>query len=178
MFNRFNTKFLPFVLGLALAGCATLASTGDGCALPDLSEDELWQLEPESASGAGSTDNFSAQATIPKIAKSQLIELVASKTNLNKLEAGQAIDALLESMGGELAKGNSIGLPGFGTLRVSYTKARAGRNPKTGATIQIAASSHLALKTASTLKDQLPKTNPYADPAVPPPAPVPAPTAP
>ena len=175
MFNRFNTKFLPFVLGLALAGCATLASTGDGCALPDLSEDELWQLEPESASGAA---NFSAQTVVPKIAKSQLIELVASKTNLNKLEAGQAIDALLESMGQELAKGNSIGLPGFGTLRVSYTKARAGRNPKTGATIQIAASSHLALKTAITLKDQLPKINPYADPPVSLPAPLPAPTAP
>ena len=167
------------MLGLALAGCATLASTGDGCALPDLSEDELWQLEPESASDA---ESFSAQAIVPKIAKSQLIELVASKTNLNKLEAGQAIDALLESMGQELGKGNSIGLPGFGTLRVSYTKARAGRNPKTGATIQIAASSHLALKTAITLKDQLPKTNPYADPPVPSPvpspAPLPAPTAP
>ena len=109
MLKSFNTKLLPFVLGLALAGCATLASTGDRCALPDLSEDELWQLEPESASGVAS---FSAQAIVPKIAKSQLIELVASKTNLNKLEAGQAIDALLESMGQELAKGNSIGLPG------------------------------------------------------------------
>ena len=166
MFKQLNTKLLPFLLGLALAGCATLASTGDGCTLADLSDDELWELEPES---------LSTQATIPKIAKTQLIELVASKTNLNKLEAGQAIDALLESMAEELKKGNLIGLPGFGTLRVSYTKARAGRNPRTGDVIQIAASSHLALKTAITLKDQLPKVNPYADPAVPAPAPLPAP---
>jgi len=162
MFKPLNTKFLPFVLGLALAGCATLASTGDGCTVPNLSDDELWELEPES---------LSTQATIPKIAKTQLIEMVASKTNLNKLEAGQAIDALLDGMIEELKKGNIIGLPGLGTVRVSYTKARAGRNPKTGAVIQIAASSHLALKTATTLKDGLPKTDPYADPPTPPTSP-------
>ncbi len=159
MFKQLNTKLLPFVLGLALAGCATLASTGDGCAVPNLTEDEVWELEPES---------LGEQAAPPKIAKTQLIELVAAKTNLNKLEAGQAIDALLESVIGELKKGSTIGLPGLGTLKVSYSKARVGRNPKTGATIQIGATSRLAVKTASTLKGELPKEDPYVDPPIPP----------
>ncbi len=158
MLRALSTKFVPLILGLLLAGCSTLASEGS-CAVPVLSEDELWQLEPE---------DLNPLSAPPKVSKTQLIELVAGKTNLNKLEAGQAIDALLESMSEELKKGNTIGLPGFGTVRVSYTKARNGRNPKTGATIQIPATSRLSIKTASTLKAELPKEDPFAEPPTPP----------
>lgn len=71
--------------------------------------------------------------------KTELIEALAAKTDLSKAAAGRAVDALTEIVTETLSKGDSISLIGFGTFSVSERAARTGRNPKTGATLNIAA---------------------------------------
>ncbi len=71
--------------------------------------------------------------------KAELIEQVASQTGLAKRTAGEAVDAVVSAISDCLAKGEKVTLMGFGTLRVIKRKARVGRNPQTGETIQIPA---------------------------------------
>jgi DNA-binding protein HU-beta len=71
--------------------------------------------------------------------KQGLIEAVASSAHLNKSRAEGAVDAVLESIRSALKKGSDVRLVGFGTFRVAQRAASAGRNPRTGETIQIAA---------------------------------------
>lgn len=54
-------------------------------------------------------------------------------------QAKEAVELVLTSITGALASGGKVTLQGLGTFSVKETKARAGRNPKTGATIQIPA---------------------------------------
>ena len=69
--------------------------------------------------------------------KSELIDAIAADAGLSKADAGKALDATLSSVTGALRKGDSVSLVGFGTFQVKNRAARAGRNPQTGATIQI-----------------------------------------
>jgi len=71
--------------------------------------------------------------------KAELIEEVASQTGLAKRTSGKAIDAIVSAMSDCLTRGEKVTLVGFGTFGVRQRKARAGRNPRTGATIQIPA---------------------------------------
>ena len=70
--------------------------------------------------------------------KSELIDSIADKSGLNKTQAGDALNAVMESVGEALEAGESISLVGFGTFSVKDRKARTGRNPKTGEPIHIA----------------------------------------
>ena len=72
--------------------------------------------------------------------KSELVEQIAAKADLTRRDAEQAVDAALKTIESELAKGGEITLTGFGKFHVAQRGARQGRNPQTGATIQIAAS--------------------------------------
>ena len=72
--------------------------------------------------------------------KADLIDSVADATDMSKAEAGRALDAVLNGIAGALSQGDSVALVGFGTFNVRERAARMGRNPATGATIQIAAS--------------------------------------
>ncbi len=90
-----------------------------------------------------------------KIAKTQLIDLVASKTNLNKKESGEAISALLDCVIGALKEGKSVGLPGLGTFSVALTAERQGVRPGTSERITIPAGKKVRFKVASTLKGDL-----------------------
>ena len=85
--------------------------------------------------------------------KVELVEAVATATGLTKADATRAIDATFEAITGALKDGDKVPLVGFGTFAVSKRAAREGRNPQTGATVQIAARTAVTFKSASALKD-------------------------
>ena len=87
--------------------------------------------------------------------KADLIENVASRANISKSSAGDAVDALLECITSTLQSGDSVTLVGFGTFAVSHRSARMGRNPRTGEAIQIQASKSAKFKAGKALKDAL-----------------------
>jgi nucleoid DNA-binding protein len=84
--------------------------------------------------------------------KSELIEHIASETGSDKASAGRALDAVLKGISDSLAKGESVALAGFGTFETRERAARTGRNPQTGETMEIAASTSAGFKPASALK--------------------------
>ena len=71
--------------------------------------------------------------------KGNLIERIAEKTNLSKTTAADALNSALECIETALSEGDNVSLVGFGTFAVSERKARIGRNPQTGAALQIPA---------------------------------------
>jgi DNA-binding protein HU-beta len=87
--------------------------------------------------------------------KNELAEQVASRTGLAGSQARQAVEAAIDSISDELAAGGEVALAGFGKFSVSQRAARTGRNPATGATIQIAASKAAKFSAASALKKRL-----------------------
>jgi nucleoid DNA-binding protein len=89
--------------------------------------------------------------------KSDLASEVAKKTKLSKAKAWETINATLESIRGSLKKGQKVSLIGFGSFLVRNRKARTGRNPKTGATIQIKARKVPAFSAGAELKNALKK---------------------
>jgi len=87
--------------------------------------------------------------------KSELIDAIAEKADLPKAAAGRALDATLEAITGSLKSGDSVALVGFGTFSVKDRAARTGRNPQTGAEIQIAAAKVPSFKAGKALKDSV-----------------------
>ncbi|MFT5717285.1 MAG: DNA-binding protein HU-beta [Oleiphilaceae bacterium] len=85
--------------------------------------------------------------------KSELIDAIAESADLSKAAAGRAIDAFVESITGALKEGDQVTLIGFGTFSVKDRAARVGRNPQTGAEIQIKASKNPSFKAGKALKD-------------------------
>ncbi len=85
--------------------------------------------------------------------KAELIDAVAANANLSKTDTGSAVDAVFDAIEKALANGDSVSLIGFGTFSVSNRAARTGRNPRTGETIQIAASRAAKFKAGKALKD-------------------------
>lgn len=71
--------------------------------------------------------------------KNELVASVADKAELSKQQATSAVDALFEVMQEVMAKGDDIRLVGFGTFSVSHRAASKGRNPSTGAEVDIPA---------------------------------------
>ena len=87
--------------------------------------------------------------------KAELIDKVASEAKLTKADAGRAVDAMLQSIGKALKKGDTVSLVGFGTFSVRARAARTGRNPQTGEQIKIKASKVPAFKAGKQLKDSV-----------------------
>lgn len=87
--------------------------------------------------------------------KAELIDAVAESTDLPKASATRAVDAVLETITGVLQSGNSVSLVGFGAFTVKARAARAGRNPQTGAAINIAAAKVPGFKAGKALKDSV-----------------------
>ncbi len=85
--------------------------------------------------------------------KSELIDAIASEADISKASAGRALDSMINSITGALSKGDSVSLVGFGTFSVKERAARTGRNPQTGATIQIKAAKVPGFKAGKALKD-------------------------
>ena len=87
--------------------------------------------------------------------KVELVEAVATKAGLTKADALRAIDATFEAITGALKKGDKITLIGFGTFGVSKREARTGRNPQTGATVNIPARNAVTFKAGTQLKQTI-----------------------
>ncbi|CAM3179589.1 Histone family protein DNA-binding protein [Deinococcus saxicola] len=94
-------------------------------------------------------------ASVSKIAKTQLVDMVADKTSLTKVQSESAVSAMLDAVVRSLQDGKSVGLPGLGTLNVKETAARTGVKPGTSEKIQIPAGKKVSFKVASTLKGEL-----------------------
>ncbi|WP_332774040.1 HU family DNA-binding protein [Phenylobacterium sp.] len=79
--------------------------------------------------------------------------LASSDPNLTKAQAKTLVDALLAGVRDALVAGDEVNLPSFGKFKVQAKPARTGRNPSTGAAIQIAASKKVSFSAAKALKD-------------------------
>ena len=87
--------------------------------------------------------------------KQELIATVADTSGLTKGDASKAVEAVFEAVSAALKKGDEVRLVGFGTFAVSARKATTGRNPATGAEIQIPASNQAKFKPGKGLKDAI-----------------------
>jgi DNA-binding protein HU-beta len=84
-----------------------------------------------------------------------LAENLAAANDMSKADARKMVDAVFAAIADAAAKGDEISLNGFGKFKVKSTLAREGRNPRDGATIQIAASKKLTFAPAKAVKDKL-----------------------
>lgn len=91
--------------------------------------------------------------------KSEFVDALAEKSGMTKADAARAIDAIFATDTGIIAetlqKGDRVQITGFGTFEAKHRKARTGRNPRTGETIQIAASKTPGFKAGKGLKDAI-----------------------
>ncbi len=85
--------------------------------------------------------------------KADLVDAISDKADISKKAAGAALDTVLGEITSALKKGERVSISGFGTFSVGSRAARQGRNPQTGATIQIAASKTLRFKAGKALKE-------------------------
>jgi DNA-binding protein HU-beta len=84
--------------------------------------------------------------------KQQLIDVIASKTNLSKSDSTYALNAMTDAITSALASGNNVQLMDFGSFVMRVRAARTGRNPQTGETLQIKAYKVAAFKPSRHLK--------------------------
>lgn len=87
--------------------------------------------------------------------KAELIDAMAADAGISKAQAKSALDSFTGNVGNSLKEGGRVSLVGFGTFSVSKRNARTGRNPQTGATIQIAAKNVAKFKAGSDLDKNL-----------------------
>ena len=87
--------------------------------------------------------------------KTQLIDAIAEKSGLTKVDSKKALDAFVAAMGEALQKDEKVALVGFGSFSVAERGARTGRNPQTGKTIEIAAKKVVKFKAGAELEAQL-----------------------
>ena len=89
--------------------------------------------------------------------KVELSAAIASETGLSRKDAEAAVKAFVDVVTSELQKGEKVQLVGFGTFEVSERAAREGRNPQTGETMTIEASTAPKFKAGKALKDAVNK---------------------
>ena len=85
--------------------------------------------------------------------KSDIAGCVADRIGLSRSAAGNAVDTVFEAVGEALANGEDMRIVGFGTFATKSRPARTGRNPKTGESLEIQASTAPAFKPGKALKD-------------------------
>lgn len=87
--------------------------------------------------------------------KAELIDEIAQAADISKASAGRALEATLDAITDALKKSDPVALVGFGTFTAKERAARTGRNPQTGAPIQIPAARVPSFKAGKALKDAL-----------------------
>ncbi|MFM0277739.1 HU family DNA-binding protein [Paraburkholderia sediminicola] len=85
--------------------------------------------------------------------KQELVDAVAAKTGASKAATGEVIDAVIGAISGAVKKGDTVQLIGFGAFSTGTRAARVGRNPATGAEIQIAAAKTVKFTAGKAFKD-------------------------
>jgi DNA-binding protein HU-beta len=89
--------------------------------------------------------------------KAELIEKIGSDADISKASAERALNATIEQVIKVVTKGNDVQLIGFGTFKSGKRAARVGRNPQTGAEIQIPASKTVKFTAGKAFKDSVNK---------------------
>ena len=89
--------------------------------------------------------------------KTELVAAVAAKTEMSKKNAEKAVTAVLETVAETLAAGEKVQLVGFGTFEAREREARTAKNPRTGETVEVAASRVPAFKAGQALKTKVAK---------------------
>lgn len=89
------------------------------------------------------------------IGKTELAQQVAEQAGLSRSQANKAVDAVLDSITTALEQNDEVRLTGFGSFKVTQTKARTGRNPRTGETLNIAAGKRPTFTAGSRLKQSV-----------------------
>jgi DNA-binding protein HU-beta len=84
--------------------------------------------------------------------KGEFVEALADRLDVSRAQAERALGGVLEIIAEQLAEGGKVAFTGFGSFEVSKRAARTGRNPRTGDTIKIAASSVPKFTAGATLK--------------------------
>ncbi len=87
--------------------------------------------------------------------KTELVEAVAETAQLTKAQANEAVTAILDEITNALSRNETISLVGFGSFSCRDRAERTGRNPTTGETIQIPASTSVGFKPGKALKDSI-----------------------
>ncbi|MFO8142748.1 MAG: HU family DNA-binding protein [Marinobacter sp.] len=87
--------------------------------------------------------------------KPELAAAIADKTGLTRDKASEVISTITDQISAAAARGEDTTLIGFGTFSIRAREARTGRNPQTGATIQIPASKTVGFKAGKALKDAI-----------------------
>lgn len=87
--------------------------------------------------------------------KPELAAAIADQTGMTREKASEVITAFTDQISAAASRGEDVTLIGFGTFNIRKREARSGRNPQTGATIQIPASSTVGFKPGKALKDQI-----------------------
>lgn len=83
--------------------------------------------------------------------KTQLVDAIAKKASITKVDAKKALDTFINVTGEALKAGDKIALIGFGSFAVAKKPGRTGRNPRTGASIKIAAKNVVKFKAGAEL---------------------------
>ncbi len=87
--------------------------------------------------------------------KNELIAEVANTAGMSKIDAGRALDGVIDSISASLTAGDEVRLVGFGTFSVANRRASQGRNPRTGQPITIKASIQPKFKAGKALKESV-----------------------
>ncbi|TGG91540.1 HU family DNA-binding protein [Natronospirillum operosum] len=87
--------------------------------------------------------------------KPELAAAIAERAELSKDKANDVLNVVLDEITNSVAKGDAVTLVGFGTFQKKNRSARTGKNPQTGAPIQIPASSTVGFKPGKALKDSV-----------------------
>ena len=87
--------------------------------------------------------------------RSELVESVGNATGLDRRQSEGAVKAVVEAVIGEIQSGNKVSIFGFGTFAPTSRAARVGRNPQTGESVNIAASTGVRFSPATSLKSLL-----------------------
>ncbi len=87
--------------------------------------------------------------------KSELIDAVAADTGFTKVDAGVAIESVIDTVTKTLKKGDEVGITGFGKFSVVKRAARQGVNPRTGERVKIKASKAPKFSAGASLKQAI-----------------------
>jgi DNA-binding protein HU-beta len=87
--------------------------------------------------------------------KSEIITKIVTGSEHSRVEVERIVNAFLDGVATALAADDRVNISGFGTFKVAKLPARTGRNPATGASIQIAASAKAKFTQGKELKDKL-----------------------
>ena len=124
-------------------------------AAPAASKTSTKAAAPKPAPKASAAKDAVPAAATTKIGKAELTDMIATNASLSKKDASAALSAALDVIAEALKSGQTVGLPGIGTLSVKATAARQGVRPGTSEKIQIPAGKRVSFKVAADLKKSL-----------------------